>query len=122
MGLRGRAVRRLTLAAILLLAGCAPRQPVLRVCADPNNLPFSNSKGEGFENKLAELVAGDLRETLTYTWTGEQEHFVKKKIDAGKCDVLMGVPDGFGEVETTIPYYASGYVFVSRKGLNLSSM
>jgi mxaJ protein len=117
-------IRPVLCAAVLLLATAAHAQDTLRVCANPNNLPFSNAKGEGLENKLAELVAGDLGETVSYTWTNEHEHFVKKTIAAGKCDVLMGVPAGFGEVDTTIPYYTSGYVFVSRKdrGLNISSM
>src|SRR5256885_5386429 len=74
---RSRAMRNLIKLAVplaaLTLACSARAEGALRVCADPNNLPFSNSKGEGFENKLAELVAGDLREALTYTWTGEQE-------------------------------------------------
>ena len=97
---------------------------MLRVCANPSNLPFSNRQYEGFENKLAELVARDLGERVAYTWTDEHEHFVKKTINAGKCDVLMGVPAGFEEVETTRPYYTSGYVFVWRKDrhLDLSSM
>jgi quinoprotein dehydrogenase-associated probable ABC transporter substrate-binding protein len=87
-------------------------------------LPFSNAKGEGFENKLAEIVAHHLSEKVTYTWTNEHEHFVRKTLNAGKCDVLMGVPVGFDEAETTAPYYTSGYVFVSRKdrALNISSM
>jgi quinoprotein dehydrogenase-associated probable ABC transporter substrate-binding protein len=111
-------------AVALLLATAAHADGAFRVCANPNNLPFSNAKGEGFENKLAELIAHDLGETISYTWTNEHEHFVKKTMGAGKCDVLMGVPAGFGEVDTTIPYYTSGYVFVSRKdrGLNISSM
>src|SRR3954463_16662018 len=82
-----------------------PGPGVLRVCADPNNLPFSNARGEGFENKLAELIARDLNEKVTYTWTNEHEHFVRKTLNTGKCDVLMGVPAGFGDVETTAPYY-----------------
>jgi len=119
-------VRSLTSSAVLamaLLAGVrANADGALRVCADPDNLPFSNAKGEGFENKLAELTARDLGRTVAYTWTDEHDHFVKKTLNAGKCDVLMGVPAGFDEVETTTPYYTSGYVFVSRKRLSLSSM
>jgi mxaJ protein len=117
-------IRPALCAAALLLATAVHAQDTLRVCANPNNLPFSNAKGEGFENKLAELIARDLDETVSYIWTNEHEHFVKKTIAAGKCDVLMGVPTAFNEVDTTIPYYTSGYVFVSRKdrGLNISSM
>jgi quinoprotein dehydrogenase-associated probable ABC transporter substrate-binding protein len=104
------------------LAAAAHAEGTLRVCANPSDLPFSNAHGEGFENKLAELIARDLGKTVSYTWTAEHEHFVKKTLDAGKCDVLMGVPAGFDDVERTQPYYASGYVFVSRKNLNISSM
>jgi mxaJ protein len=107
--------------AFALCAG-ARAQGTLGVCANPNNLPFSNAKGEGFENTLAELIARDLAKRVRYTWTAEHEHFVKKTLDAGKCDVLMGVPAGFDEVDTTRPYYISGYVFVSRRDLNISSM
>jgi mxaJ protein len=117
-------IRPVVCAVALLLATAAHAHDTLRVCANPNNLPFSNAKGEGFENKLAELIARELGETVSYTWTNEHEHFVKKTITAGKCDVLMGVPAAFNEVDTTIPYYISGYVFVSRKDrdLNISSM
>jgi mxaJ protein len=119
-------MRSLTSCAALTLAlifcARAHAQGELRVCANPDNLPFSNAKADGFENKLAELVAKDLRSRVSYTWTNEHEHFVRKTINAGKCDVLMGVPAGFSEVDTTTPYYTSGYVFVSRKGLNLNSM
>jgi quinoprotein dehydrogenase-associated probable ABC transporter substrate-binding protein len=107
---------------VFVLCAGAHAQGSLRVCANPNDLPFSNAKGEGFENKLAKLIARDLGEPVRYTWTDQHENFVKKTIGAGKCDVLMGVPAGFDEVETTAPYYASGYVFVSRKALSISSM
>jgi quinoprotein dehydrogenase-associated probable ABC transporter substrate-binding protein len=102
----------------------AASKPELRVCANPNDLPFSNAQSQGFENKMAELVAHDLGETVRYTWTDEHEHFIRKTLNAGKCDVLMGVPARFDEVNTTRPYYTSGYVFVSRedRALNLSSM
>jgi mxaJ protein len=108
----------------LVLAAAAHAGGTLRVCANPNNLPFSNAKGEGFENRLAELIAHELGEKVAYTWTNEHEHFVRKTIGAGKCDVLMGVPAGFGDVDATNPYYTSGYVFVWRtdRRLNVSSM
>ena len=63
-----------------------------RVCADPNNLPFSNEKGEGFENKLAELIAKELGERVTYTWWPQRRGFVRNTLKAGRCDVIMGVP------------------------------
>jgi mxaJ protein len=91
----------------------APR--VLRVCADPNNLPFSNERGEGFENRIAELVARELGATLQYTWWAQRRGFVRNTLGAGACDVLLGVPAGFERAATTEPYYRSTYVFVSRK-------
>ncbi|HXD50613.1 MAG TPA: ABC transporter substrate-binding protein, partial [Burkholderiales bacterium] len=63
---------------------------VLRVCADPHNLPFSNDKGEGFENKLAELVAKELGKHVTYTWWAQRRGFVRNTLKAGRCDVIMG--------------------------------
>jgi mxaJ protein len=110
--------------ALTCVGPAARAEGTLRVCANPDNLPFSNSNGEGFENKLAELIARDLHENVAYTWTNEHEHFVRKTLNAEKCDVLMGVPAAFDEVETTTPYYTSGYVFVWRKdrGLHLSSI
>lgn len=86
----------------------------LRVCADPNNLPFSNEKGEGFENKIAELLARDLGSTLRYTWRPQRRGFVRTTLNAGECDLIMGVPAGYEMVRTTEPYYRSTYVFVYR--------
>lgn len=91
----------------------------LRICSDPNNLPFSNARSEGFENKLAELVAHDLHKTLTNVWTPQREHFVKDSLNAGTCDAIMGVPVGFDAVDVTRPYYASGYAFVHRADRHL---
>jgi mxaJ protein len=98
-------------------------QDRLRVCADPNNLPFSNAKGEGFENELAELVARELGETVSYTWWAQRRGFIRNTLNAGTCDVIMGVPD-LDMIDTTRPYYRSTYVFVSRKdrGLDFSSI
>jgi len=93
-----------------------PGSRQFRVCADPNNLPFSNAKGEGFENKIAELLAGDLRATLRYTWQPQRRGFVRTTLNAGACDVIMGVPSGYDPVRTTRPYYRSTYVFVYRQG------
>ena len=89
----------------------APR--VLRVCADPNNLPFSNEKEEGFENRIAELLARDLHAKLEYTWWAQRRGYVRNTLSAGACDVLLGVPAGFERALTTTPYYRSTYVFVS---------
>ncbi len=95
----------------------APR--VLRVCADPNNLPFSNERGEGFENRLAELLARDLGAKVEYTWWAERKSFLKNSLGAGKCDAVMGVPSAMDSVSVTRPYYRSTYVFVSRKDRKL---
>ena len=96
---------------------------VLRVCADPNNLPFSNQRGEGFENKIAELLAHDLNERVEYTWWAQRRGFFRNTLRAGVCDVVIGVPAGFEMASTTKPYYRSTYVFLYRKdrGLNVNS-
>jgi mxaJ protein len=111
------------LALVLTLTGSADAVE-LRVCADPNNLPFSNSAEAGFENKLATLVARQLGEDISYTWWAQRRGFIRKTLKAGKCDVVMGVPAGYDLVETTKPYYRSTYVFVTRQqqNLNLTSL
>jgi mxaJ protein len=88
---------------------------VLRVCADPNNLPFSNDRHEGFENKLADLVAGEMRATVQYEWWAQRRGFFRNTLKAGKCDVVMGVPTSFEMTLTTRPYYRSTYVFVTKR-------
>ena len=101
-----------------LTIGTALSDPVgptaFRVCADPNNLPFSNSEGTGFENKLAELIAQDLGQHVVYTWWAQRRGFIRNTLKAGSCDVVMGVPARLDMVETTRPYYGSTYVFLSR--------
>ncbi|HEV2862353.1 MAG TPA: substrate-binding domain-containing protein [Pyrinomonadaceae bacterium] len=96
---------------------------VLRVCADPNNLPFSNERGEGFENKLAEMLAEDLGGRVEYTWWAQRRGFFRNTLRAGACDVVLGVPASFELAATTSPYYRSTYVFVYRKdrGLKVGS-
>lgn len=89
-----------------------------RVCADPNNLPYSNQKREGFENKLAELLAKELAQEVTYTWWPQRRGFLRSTLQAGVCDVIMGVPIGYDPVLTTQPYYRSSYVFVYPKAAN----
>ena len=88
----------------------------LRVCADPNNLPFSNERQEGFENKIVELVAEDLGATVTYTWWAQHRGFLRSTILAGLCDLVPGIPSGFEILRPTRPYYRSSYVFVTRAG------
>jgi mxaJ protein len=96
----------------------------LRVCADPNNLPFSNKRGEGFENRIAALIARDLGERVEYTWWAQRRGFVRNTLNAGSCDVVLGVPTGYEMVRTTLPYYRSTYVFVTRRdrGLHITSL
>src|SRR5215208_3186344 len=80
---------------------------VLRVCADPNNLPFSNQRREGFENRIADLIARDLNATVEYTWWAQRRGFVRNTLKARECDVIMGVPTGMDMVLRTAPYYRS---------------
>ncbi|WP_375263324.1 substrate-binding domain-containing protein [Palleronia sp.] len=95
----------------------------LRVCADPNNLPFSNERGEGLENALAELVADALDAEVEYTWHAQRRGFLRQTLNAGLCDVVMGTP-ALDMLQTTRPYYRSGYVFVSRadRDIDVSSI
>jgi quinoprotein dehydrogenase-associated probable ABC transporter substrate-binding protein len=114
------------IAAFSLAFGCAPgivSATALRVCADPNNLPYSNDQQQGFENKIADLIAKDLGAELTYFWFPQREAFFRKTLNAGVCDVVMGVPSSFDEAEATRPYYRSTYVFISRsdRHLNITS-
>ena len=127
-----------TIAFLLITNGCARHSPigvraispapaqtftrpagVLRVCADPNNLPFSNEKREGFENKIADLLGRDLGDRVEYTWWAQRRGFFRNTLKAGACDLVMGVPAGFEMASTTAPYYRSTYVFVSRKDRKL---
>jgi mxaJ protein len=101
-------------AAAFLLLSARASGAVLRVCADPNNLPFSNRQQEGLENKLARLVADDLGATLTYTWWAQRRGFFRNTLKAGLCDAVMGVPSEFEMTAHTRPYYRSTYVFVFR--------
>ncbi len=89
--------------------------PALRVCADPDNLPFSNARGEGFENRLAERLAADLGRRLEYTWWAQRRGFLRHTLRAGACDVVMGVPARMEGAWPTRPYYRSSYVFVERR-------
>lgn len=93
----------------------APATPALRVCADPNDLPFSNRAGEGFENKIARLIGAELRRPVEYTWWAQRRGFVRNTLNAGACDLVVGVSAGVDMLATTKPYYSSTYVFVSRR-------
>ena len=120
------------LAAALLLAHHAPAQAqsdngpevsielvdpkVLRVCADPNNLPLSNDKGEGFENKIAEFLAKRLGKSLAYTFYPGATGFVRMTLMSHKCDVIMGIPQGDDIVQPTNPYYRTAYALIFKPG------
>ncbi len=92
---------------------------VLRVCADPRNLPFSNEKGEGFENKLAELFAEKLQKKLDYMYFPQAAGFVRMTLVAHRCDVIMGFPQGDDLVQGTNPYYRTAYALVAKQGSGL---
>jgi len=94
----------------------------LRVCADPANLPFSNDKGQGFENKIAELVAADLKLPVEYTWFPQATGFIRQTLFAKRCDVVMGYAQGDDLVLNTNHYYRSTYALVLRKGAGLDGV
>ena len=95
---------------------------VLRVCADPNNMPFSTERGEGFENRLAELLADKLGKGLSYSWYPQATGFVRNTLAAHKCDVIMGVPQGDDLVQVTNPYYRTAYALVHKQGDGLEGV
>lgn len=105
-------------AAMALAPTRAPGQDVgkddFRVCADPNNLPFSNRSAAGFENKIAEIIAADLGKKVSYAWRPQRRAFIRNTLKEGACDIIMGVPASFEMVATSRPYYRSTYVFVYR--------
>jgi mxaJ protein len=104
------------LAAIALLAcGTAANARELRVCADPNNRPFSAEDGSGMENKIAEVIGQELGANVTYTWFAQRRGFLRNTLNAGKCDLVPGIPAKMEMLRTTQPYYRSGYVFVRKE-------
>jgi quinoprotein dehydrogenase-associated probable ABC transporter substrate-binding protein len=102
------------------LATAADAGRTLRVCADPDSLPFSNDRLEGFENKVAQVIADDLHAALRYVWSPQSRGSIGQALSGGKCDLVIGAPAGWGPVLTTKPYYASTYVFVYSKNKHLS--
>jgi mxaJ protein len=117
-------MRRLAVLIVaFLLCTPAAQGRELRVCADPNNLPFSNEKGEGFENKIVELIARDLDASVVYTWWAQRRGFVRNTLRAQECDLWPGIASGVEMVTATRPYYRSTYVFVTRadRHLDISS-
>lgn len=115
-------IRSLLAAAVWLLPAAAVAQPAaelasqteLRVCADPHDLPFSNDKKEGFENKIAELIGADLKLPVTYLYFPDSQGFVRATLLADRCDVIMGIAPGGDGINTTDAYYHTGYMMVTR--------
>lgn len=117
-----RSPGRLVLASLALLATGASDHTeaqytghLLRACADPQNMPFSNEKGEGFENKLVDLIAAKLGMQVAYTWLPHVVGHVARLPDGRECDILMGYAQGTGLIEDTNPYYRTSYVLIYRK-------
>ena len=95
---------------------------MLRVCADPRNLPFSNEKGEGFENKLAEFFAAKLGKKLSYTYFPQATGFVRMTLGSYRCDIIMGFPQGDDQAQVTVPYYRTTYALVAKRGSGLEGV
>jgi mxaJ protein len=113
---------------VLLISGCAaqaeqPTQRVLRVCADPNNMPFSNDKLQGFENRIAEVLADEMNAELEYTWWAQRRGFIRNTLKACSCDVVIGIPSSIELAATTNPYYRSTFTFVTlrERALDINS-
>jgi mxaJ protein len=107
---------------VLLTAAHSPltsRLSPLRICSDPNNLPFSNSARQGFENKIADLLGGELHRPVEYMWWAQRRGFVRNTLNAHECDLVVGTSSGMEMLATTRPYYKSSYVFVSRRDRHL---
>jgi mxaJ protein len=115
-----RALRALL--SIGLLMSCQVHARELRVCADPNNLPYSDEAGEGFENRIVELIARDLGAHVDYTWWAQRRGAIRNTLNAGHCDVIPGMASSGGMTGTTDPYYRSTYVFVTRARSGLGNL
>jgi mxaJ protein len=101
------------------LSSVMPTTGPLRVCSDPNNMPFSNAARQGFENRIAELVGRELKRPVEYTWWAQRRGFVRNTLNAGTCDLVVGMSSGVDILATTRPYYKSTYVFVYRRDRHL---
>lgn len=113
---------QLTIAALLLGSCSLLQQRKLTACADPNNLPFSNRAGEGFENKLAQMIASDLHAKLDYVWWAQRRGYVRNTLNERSCDFWPGIGSNVEMVATTRPYYRSTYVFVTKQRDKLAGL
>lgn len=111
--------RVVTLVMFLAVAVASYAVQPLRVCSDPNDLPFSNVQQQGFENKLAEMAGQELRQPIEFVWWPPRARFMEKWLKANRCDLVMGTITSSDQLLTTEPYYRSGYVFVSRRDRNI---
>lgn len=118
----GVAMRALAALLFALLLGSCAKQRELVACADPNNMPFSNKAGQGFENKLAEMIASDLGARLRYVWWAQRRGYVRNTLNEQKCDFWPGVATGVDMLATGRPYYRSTYVFLTREGDHLDGL
>jgi mxaJ protein len=110
------------LTALSLLLGSCGTQRTLTACADPNNLPFSNRAGQGFENKLAAMIASDLHAKLNYIWWAQRRGYVRNTLNEQKCDFWPGIASNVEMVATSRPYYRSTYMFVTRAASKLKGL
>ena len=100
-----------------------PKDDEFKVCADQDNLPYSNDKGEGFENKIAEVLAADLGKELSYQFWHDRFGFLRNTLNAKRCDVIIGTNTTYDALDTTKPYYRAGHVWIYREdsGYDISS-
>lgn len=105
-----------------MAVGADTARQTLTVCADPNDLPFSNRAGQGFENKLAALLANDMDARVQYVWWAQRRGYVRSTLNEARCDLWPGVATGVNMVTTTRPYYRSSYVFVTRRERHLQGL
>jgi mxaJ protein len=92
-----------------------PKADEFKVCADQDNLPYSNAQGEGFENKIAEILAADLGRELTYQFWHDRFGFLRNTLNGYRCDYVIGTNTTYDALDTTKPYYRAGHVWVYRK-------
>jgi mxaJ protein len=110
---------------VLLALSCVPAFAAsrLRICADPDNLPFSNRAGAGFDDRIAAMIAHDLHREPVFVWARPRRGFLREQFNKSACDVLLGVPSGVHSIAVSRPYYTSSYAFVTpaRSKLKIAS-